>query len=228
MRANASITTTSSIEGHIIRKYCGVVTAHVVAGTGFFSDFAAGLTDIFGGRSGAYQKQLESLQIDVVAQLRHKAEQRGANWVIGSRINFDEISGKGVQMFMVSGSGTAVFVERASSSPLAQSALQGEITGSMVRSAMDRAELVAKAVASKLDLRDEATWEGLQLHGIVEAIHRFWPMPRRQYLGRVRGSKCLLSSALSLLKPYKQDFTHSLWKNRQASQRRLRPYSPYK
>ena len=44
------VTTTNSIEGYTIRKYLGVVNANVVIGTNLFSDIAASLTDVFGGR----------------------------------------------------------------------------------------------------------------------------------------------------------------------------------
>jgi hypothetical protein len=47
--AGVQVTTTDSIHGWTITKYRGLVTTHVVAGTGFFSDFAAGFTDVFGG-----------------------------------------------------------------------------------------------------------------------------------------------------------------------------------
>ena len=102
------IATTDSIHGWTIVAYKGMVTAHIVAGTGFFSDFSAGWTDIFGGRSQTYQRQLAAIEEEAIDELRNQAVTRGANWVIGTRIDFDEISGKGMQMFMVSMHGTAV------------------------------------------------------------------------------------------------------------------------
>ena len=105
---SCQITTTELIQGWTIKGYKGLVTAHVVAGTGFFSDFAAGWTDVFGGRSQTYQRQMAVIEEDALEFLRSAAVDRGANWVIGTRIAFDEISGKGMQMFMVSAQGTAV------------------------------------------------------------------------------------------------------------------------
>lgn len=102
------ITTTDLIHGWTVTGYKGLVTAHVVAGTGFFSDFAAGWTDVFGGRSQTYQRQMAAIEEEALESLRYAAVERGANWVIGTRIDFDEISGKGMQMFMVSAQGTAV------------------------------------------------------------------------------------------------------------------------
>lgn len=108
------ITTTSSVDGAAIERYLGVTSAHVVAGTGLFSDIAASFRDLFGGRSASYQKQLEGLNQTALEQLSEKARRMGADAVIGARIDYDEVSGKNVQMFMVTATGTAVKLDKAS------------------------------------------------------------------------------------------------------------------
>lgn len=45
-RTNFLVTTTNLLEGYRISNYLGTVSAHVVTGTGLFSDFGAGLTDL--------------------------------------------------------------------------------------------------------------------------------------------------------------------------------------
>ena len=105
---NFIITTTNTLEGYSIEKYYGVVSSHVVAGTGLFSDFAASFSDVFGGRSGSYQKQLNSIKNEVLSNLEKEAKLLGANGVLGLKIDFDEISGKGKTMLMVTALGTAV------------------------------------------------------------------------------------------------------------------------
>lgn len=102
------ITTTNSIENAKVEKYLGVVTANLVVGTGFFTDLTASFTDLFGGTSGAYRKELEGLYQRAHEELSLKATLLGANGILGFKIDFDEISGKGMQMFMISVSGTAV------------------------------------------------------------------------------------------------------------------------
>lgn len=105
------ITTTNGIENAKVLNYCGIVSSHIVAGTGFFSDFAAGLSDFFGGRSGTYRNQLNSLYDEAIDELSHKANLLGANCIIGLHIDFDNISGKNMSMFMITAVGTAVNVE---------------------------------------------------------------------------------------------------------------------
>jgi uncharacterized protein YbjQ (UPF0145 family) len=105
-------TTTPSIEGYSIEKYIDTISAHIVTGTGLFSDIGAGFRDIFGGRSAGYEKQLENINTQVMKKLKEKALRLGANGIVGVRIDFDEISGKAMQMFMVTVSGTAVQIRR--------------------------------------------------------------------------------------------------------------------
>ena len=48
------VVTTPSIAGKEIVGYRGVVFGEVVAGVNFVKDFAAGLSNFFGGRSSSY------------------------------------------------------------------------------------------------------------------------------------------------------------------------------
>lgn len=105
------IVNTEKIAHYTIKEYCGLVTANQVVGANLFADMFAGLTDIVGGRSGAYREKLDILYKDVKKQLSDKALELGANAVVGFRIDFDEVSGKGKSMFMVTCIGTAVVVE---------------------------------------------------------------------------------------------------------------------
>lgn len=105
---NIIITTTNSIEKTTIERYIDIISTNVVIGTNVFSDFAASFTDFFGGTSETYQKKLDSIYKEAVHILSQKATTLGANAIIGLRIDFNEISGKGKSMFMISATGTAV------------------------------------------------------------------------------------------------------------------------
>lgn len=107
-----TITTTNNIENYSIKCYLGVVNANVVIGANLFSDFAASLTDIFGGRSVTYQNKLSLIYKTVINELEEKANNLNANAVLGLHLDFDEVSGGSKSMFMVSASGTAVLLEK--------------------------------------------------------------------------------------------------------------------
>jgi uncharacterized protein YbjQ (UPF0145 family) len=105
------VVTTSDLGEIKIIKHLKPVSAHVVAGTNVFSDFAASFTDFFGGRSGSYQKQLSSLYDEAIERIKISAFEIGANCVLGLKVDIDEISGKGKAMFMITCVGTAAIAE---------------------------------------------------------------------------------------------------------------------
>ncbi len=95
------VITASSTDGLKIKRYLKPVSAHIVAGTNLFSDFFGGLTDVFGGRSQTYQRQLTSLYNEAIERIKIAAYEIGANCIVGLNIDMDEISGKGKSMFML-------------------------------------------------------------------------------------------------------------------------------
>ncbi len=105
------ITTTSTIQNAEEIKYLEIVSTNIVVGTNFFSDFAASFTDVFGGNSSTYEGKLRGIYKQAMSDLTHKAQKLGANAIIGLQIDFDEVSGKGKSMFMVSAIGTAAIVK---------------------------------------------------------------------------------------------------------------------
>lgn len=106
------VTTTSTIEGYEITKYHGYISANFVTSADFINDFFAGFTDFFGGVSGSYTNEVDALKAMAVDSLEIKAEKMGMNAIIGLQVDMEPIFGGNVRsMFMVSSSGTAVYVE---------------------------------------------------------------------------------------------------------------------
>jgi len=106
------VTTTPTLEGIKIIKYLKPISSHIVAGTNLFSDFLGGLSDVFGGRSESYQKQLGSIYNEAITRIKSAAYESGGNGVVGLKIDIDEISGKGKSMFMITAVGTSVIFEK--------------------------------------------------------------------------------------------------------------------
>lgn len=153
------ITTTNSVENSSIQKYFELVSTNVVIGTNFFSDFGASLSDIFGGFSNTYQNNLQRIYQVAIANLQEKAKRLGANAVIGLKIDFDEISGKGKSMFMVSAIGTAVLVEMLDNKQLDSNIHQNNISFEALENEV-RKRIIA-AQLSKEALPDEEQWQYL-------------------------------------------------------------------
>ena len=103
------ITTTPTIEGRSIREYRGVVFGEVIAGVDFIKDFAAGLSNFFGGRSGTYEEELIRARQQAMAEMQRRAEALGADAVVGVDADY-EVLGADNGMLMVTVSGTAVLL----------------------------------------------------------------------------------------------------------------------
>ena len=103
------VTTTATIEGKPIRDYCGIVTGEAVLGANVFRDLFAGIRDIVGGRSAAYEEELAKARAIALEEMSEQAQQQGGNAVVGVDLDY-EVIGKNGSMMMVSASGTAVRV----------------------------------------------------------------------------------------------------------------------
>lgn len=103
------ITTTPTVEGSPIREYKGLVCGEVISGINFVKDFAAGLTNFFGGRSGSYEDELIAARENAIAEMTQRALQMGANAIVGVDLDY-EVLGQGGNMLMATASGTAVVI----------------------------------------------------------------------------------------------------------------------
>ena len=107
--ADMIVTTTPSIDGRTIGTYLGIVTGEAILGANIFKDLFAGVRDIVGGRSGAYEKELRKARDIAIEELTVNAQQPGANAVVGVDIDYETITlGSGGGMLMVTAAGTAV------------------------------------------------------------------------------------------------------------------------
>ncbi len=104
------ITTTPSVEGHTIRDYKGVVTGETIIGANFVKDFFASVRDVFGGRSGSYEKVLAEGRETSLREMQERAVALGANAIVGVDVDYETIGANG-SMLMVAVSGTAVVID---------------------------------------------------------------------------------------------------------------------
>jgi uncharacterized protein YbjQ (UPF0145 family) len=102
------VTTTNAVEGRRIVRYLGLVSGDAVLGANVFKDFFAGIRDIVGGRSAAYEKELARAKEIALEEMVEQARALGANAVVGVDLDYETI---GQSMLMVSASGTAVVCE---------------------------------------------------------------------------------------------------------------------
>lgn len=105
------VTTTPNIEGKKITSYLGLVSGEAILGANLFKDLFASITDVIGGRSGAYERELRKAKEIALEEMQAEARQLGGNAVIAVDLDYETIGGGGGNMLMVSASGTAVKIE---------------------------------------------------------------------------------------------------------------------
>ena len=103
------LTTTSTLQDRRIAEYQGVVSGEAIVGANAFLDMFAGIRDIVGGRSAAYERELQRAKDLALREMTERASETGANAVIGIDLDYETVGQNG-SMLMVTASGTAVVV----------------------------------------------------------------------------------------------------------------------
>lgn len=104
------LSTTPTLENRKINTYLGIVTGEAIIGANLFRDIFAGIRDIVGGRSGAYEEVLREAKDNALTEMAENARHLGANAVVGIDLDYETVGTNG-SMLMVTASGTAVITE---------------------------------------------------------------------------------------------------------------------
>lgn len=201
-------TSTGSIEGTTIEKYIDVISINVVVGTNFFSDFGASITDLFGGLSDTYQTKLQKIYRIGIDKLKTKATNLGANAIVGLKIDFDEISGKGKAMFMISTFGTAVIVrEIEKDNKIKLSETDSVIGLEILEQEYNKRIIVDKVIGKKLPTQED--WQFL----LSTPIKEIAPIILELYLEKLNKDQNFLSELEKLLMANTSNFFRNLDEN---------------
>jgi uncharacterized protein YbjQ (UPF0145 family) len=168
MNQKILISTTNSIEGMEIERYFDLISTNVVLGTNVFSDIGASFSDFFGGTSDIYQSKLEKIYKAALDKLRQKAKNLSANGVVGVSIDFDEISGGGKSMFMISVTGMAVRLKSLKKSMDSEGEKKLVVQPEDLEMVVNKLKVISKVKSKKvLDVSD---WEFLIENPVSEII----------------------------------------------------------
>lgn len=102
------ILTTPTIEGKKINEYYGLVTGDSLLGANLYKDMFSGVRDVVGGRTSKYEEELTTARRLAMESMKEKAEKKGANAVIGTRVAYHNLGGTMGNTIMVTIFGTAV------------------------------------------------------------------------------------------------------------------------
>ena len=105
------VVTTQNVPGFRNVRSFGLVSGEAILGANIFRDIFAGIRDIVGGRSAAYEKELRRAKAIAIEEMTQQAREMGANAVVAVDLDYETIVSGAGGMLMVSASGTAVQVE---------------------------------------------------------------------------------------------------------------------
>ncbi|WBT08914.1 heavy metal-binding domain-containing protein [Corynebacterium sp. SCR221107] len=101
------VTTTATVDGKQISQYLRIVAGETIVGINVFKDFAAGIRNLVGGRSQAYEEEVNRARETALAEMVDRAIALGADGVVGVDIDYETL-GTDNGMMMVTATGTAV------------------------------------------------------------------------------------------------------------------------
>lgn len=171
-RRDVLVVTTPSVEGAEIIRYLKPVSAHLVAGTNIFKDILGSFSDIFGGRSKTYQKELASMYNDAVEAIKSSAFEIGANCILGLRIDIDEVSGGGKSMFMITAVGTAAILKADNQKMLGEGRLSEKRDVLSIEKLIvlsKRRTVIDQAARGSLEINDRL-WEFITRYQVAEVL----------------------------------------------------------
>lgn len=102
------IITAPVIEGKKINEYYGLVTGDALLGANLYKDLFSGVRDVVGGRTSKYEEELTTARNLALTSMTEKAEEKGANAIIGTRVAYHNLGGTMGNTIMVTVVGTAV------------------------------------------------------------------------------------------------------------------------
>lgn len=103
------VVTTPNVPGREVAETLGMVSGEAILGANIFKDLFAGIRDIVGGRSAAYEKELRRAKEIAVQEMENECAALGGDAILSVDLDYESLQiGQGGNMLMVSASGTAV------------------------------------------------------------------------------------------------------------------------
>lgn len=105
------LSSTSTLENKTIIEYHGLVNGESLIGSNIYKDLFSGVRDVVEGRTSAYAEELEQARSQAIKIMEEKAEELGANGIVGLKISYNNLGGTMGNTILVTVYGTAVSYE---------------------------------------------------------------------------------------------------------------------
>jgi uncharacterized protein YbjQ (UPF0145 family) len=105
------LTSANTLENKTIIEYKGIVTGESLIGANIYKDLFSGVRDVVGGRTSTYEEEIKKARDIAFQSMKEKAEQLGANAIIGLKISYDNLGGTMGNTILITTYGTAILFE---------------------------------------------------------------------------------------------------------------------
>ena len=105
------LTSANALENKTIMEYKGIVTGESLIGANIYKDLFSGVRDVVGGRTSTYEEEIKKARDIAFQSMKEKAEQLGANAIIGLKISYDNLGGTMGNTILITAYGTAIIFE---------------------------------------------------------------------------------------------------------------------
>lgn len=105
------LTSANTLEDRKILNYKGLVTGEALIGANIYKDLFSGVRDVVGGRTSQYEEEIKKARDIALESMTEKAEQLGANAIIGLKISYDNLGGTMGNTILITAYGTAIEYE---------------------------------------------------------------------------------------------------------------------
>ena len=102
------LTSSNTLENKTVIEYKGLVTGESLIGSNIYKDLFSGVRDVVGGRTSRYEEEIQKARDISLNSMIEKAENLGANAIIGLKISYDNLGGTMGNTILVTVYGTAV------------------------------------------------------------------------------------------------------------------------
>jgi uncharacterized protein YbjQ (UPF0145 family) len=102
------LSSTNTLENKQITAYHGLITGESLIGSNVYKDLFSGVRDVVGGRTSAYEKELQKAREIALQSMEEKAEDLNANGIIGLKISYNNLGGTMGNTILVTAYGTAI------------------------------------------------------------------------------------------------------------------------
>lgn len=171
MKKDVLFCTVSTLQDVRIVRYEQMISSTAVIGTALLSELRTSFSDMFGLGGRAAEEKIGTIKQTVLQDLRQQALRCGCNVILGLHLDVDELASGGLNMYMITASGTPVQAEFGPEG-------RPHLDGALVQQALENRGLQAKAAQIRRLAKPSVTAEFDSLCAQILSENAAWGMEK--------------------------------------------------